>query len=448
MKNKLMLLGLLFLGWMPMLQAADTLVFEPANKSNSAKHVVLVAGDEEYRTEESMPMLGKILSQKHNFKCTVVFSLGPDGADYIDANNQQGLRGLSALSSADLMIIGTRFRQPVAEEAKHIASYLNAGKPVIGIRTATHAFRGNGTFDALKFDDFGLKILGETWVSHHGKHKVQGARGVAVADKQSHPILKGVKDVFCPSDVYGVIHLADSDEILLRAAVTESMDPSSANVVGKLNEPMQPFAWIREYKTPNGNGKGKAFCTTGGASVDFLSEGLRRMVVNAALHLTGQSVPENADVSFVDPFYPSFFGFINDKTYWKTQNKKPEDFGLGKTPSMPDPQGTPVWNFRPKPVSTTSVVAPMEFRQGERIAFMGSSLAERMNLFGYFETLLHTRFPNKQLVVRNFGWPADEVGNQQRPDNYTKIDDPLEVFGPETFICFFGFNEHFAGDSP
>ena len=448
MKNKLMLLGLLFLGWLPMLQAADTLVFEPANKSNNAKHVVLVAGDEEYRTEESMPMLGKILSQKHNFKCTVVFSLGPDGADYIDANNQQGLRGLSALSSADLMIIGTRFRQPVAEEAKHIASYLNAGKPVIGIRTATHAFRGNGTFDALKFDDFGLKILGETWVSHHGKHKVQGARGVAAADKQSHPILKGVKDVFCPSDVYGVIHLADSDEILLRAAVTESMDPSSANVVGKLNEPMQPFAWIREYKTPNGSGKGKAFCTTGGASVDFMSEGLRRMVVNAALHLTGQSVPENADVSFVDPFYPSFFGFINDKTYWKTQNKKPEDFGLGKTPSMPDPQGTPVWNFRPKPVSTTSVVAPMEFRQGERIAFMGSSLAERMNLFGYFETLLHTRFPNKQLVVRNFGWPADEVGNQQRPDNYTKIDDPLEVFGPETFICFFGFNEHFAGDSP
>ena len=71
-----------------------------------------------------------------------------------------------------------------------------------------------------------------------------------------------------------------------------------------------------------------------------------------------------------------------------------------------------------------------------------------MNLFGYFETLLHTRFPDKQLVFRNFGWPADEVGNQQRPDNYTTIDDPLQVFGPELFICFFGFNEHFAGDSP
>ncbi|TWT58462.1 F5/8 type C domain protein [Thalassoglobus neptunius] len=89
-----------------------------------------------------------------------------------------------------------------------------------------------------------------------------------------------------------------------------------------------------------------------------------------------------------------------------------------------------------------------EFRDNERIALMGGSLAERMNLFGHFETMLHTRFPEKQLVIRNFGWPADEVGLQQRPDNYTKIDTPIEVFGPELFICFFGFNEHFAGDSP
>jgi putative heme-binding domain-containing protein len=71
-----------------------------------------------------------------------------------------------------------------------------------------------------------------------------------------------------------------------------------------------------------------------------------------------------------------------------------------------------------------------------------------MNLYGHFETLLHTRFPEQELVFRNFGWPADEVGNQQRPNSYTTIDDPLQVFGPETFLCFFGFNESFAGRSP
>ena len=132
------------------------LVFEPAN-STQKKSVVLVAGDEEYRTEESMPMLAKILSQKHGFKCTVVFSMGPDGADYIDPNHSQGLRGLAALDQADFMIIGTRFRNPVDEEAKHITQFLNAGKPVIGIRTATHAFQGKGNFGGLAFGDFGRR---------------------------------------------------------------------------------------------------------------------------------------------------------------------------------------------------------------------------------------------------------------------------------------------------
>ena len=87
----------------------------------------------------------------------------------------------------------------------------------------------------------------------------------------------------------------------------------------------------------------------------------------------------------------------------------------------------------------------VEFRNGEKIALVGNSLAERMNLYGYFETRLHLAFPDHQLVFRNFGFPADEVANQQRPNNYTKIDDPLIEFGPETFLCCFGFNESFAG---
>lgn len=87
----------------------------------------------------------------------------------------------------------------------------------------------------------------------------------------------------------------------------------------------------------------------------------------------------------------------------------------------------------------------IELSKGERIAFIGNSLAERMNLFGHFETLLHTRFPDKELIVRNFGWPSDEVGLRQRPNDYIKIDDPLKVFGPDIFFCFFGFNESFAG---
>src|SRR5207237_862955 len=88
---------------------------------------------------------------------------------------------------------------------------------------------------------------------------------------------------------------------------------------------------------------------------------------------------------------------------------------------------------------------PLEFIQNERIAFVGGAMGERMNLFGNFETLLHSRFPAKQLVIRNFCVPADEVGLRQRPNNYTALDDPLAAFGADTFFCFFGFNESFAG---
>ncbi len=88
---------------------------------------------------------------------------------------------------------------------------------------------------------------------------------------------------------------------------------------------------------------------------------------------------------------------------------------------------------------------PVRLKKNLRMAAVGNSLAERMNLYGTFETLLHLRHADKELVFRNFGWPADEVANQQRPSNYTTIDDPLEVFAPEMFLCFFGFNESFAG---
>jgi hypothetical protein len=324
---------------------AQGLVFNPPGGDSKAKHVVLVAGDEEYRTEESMPMLAKILSQKHGFKCTVVFSYSKDGT-YIDPNHQQGLKGLSALDSADLMLIGTRFRQPNAEEAAHVTKFLNAGKPIIGIRTATHAFNGAGSFgDNLSFGEFGRKVLGEQWVSHHGGHKRQGARGYIQKGFDTHPIHNGVKEVFAPSDVYGVVHLTDADDILMRAAVTETLDPKSKDIEGPKNDPMQPFAWLHAYEAPNG-AKGQSFCTTGGASVDLVDEDLRRMLVNAAYFLTKRDVPKKADVEFVDPFYPSFYGFIRQADYWKNADMQPSDYDLGKSPSMPDPKGSPAWPFR------------------------------------------------------------------------------------------------------
>jgi type 1 glutamine amidotransferase len=331
-------------------RASDRLILE-APGTASGKKVVLISGDEEYRSEEALPMLAKILSQRHGYQCVVLFSFGPDGAAYIDSNNQQGLRGLEELDTADLMIIATRFRQPDAVQAEHITKYLNSGKPVIGLRTATHAFRGNGSFGGdVTYNSFGRKILGEEWVSHHGNHKVEGARSVVESGAEEHPILRGVGEIFAPSDVYGVVHLTDSDHILLRGAVTETLDPASRTLVNdERNKPMQPLAWHREYTAPNGTVTGQAFCTTAGASVDFVDEDLRRLIINAAIHLTGGDVPDKANVDYVDPYYPTFFCFINDPEYYRTLNWTPETFALGQAPHRPDPPGNPDWPHRPVP---------------------------------------------------------------------------------------------------
>ena len=332
--------------------SADTskiLNFEGKDGPGEGKLIVLVSGDEEYRTEESMPMLAKILSQKHGFNCKVLFAWDTNGK-YIDPNNQVGVIGWESLKDADLMLIGTRFRKPNQQDAMHITDFLNEGKPVIGIRTSTHACNGGDKFgDKISYSQFGPIIMGEGWVSHHGKHKVEGARGMIEVKNAAHPILKGVTDVFGPSDVYGIRRLTDKDTILMRGAVTKTLEPDSPFIDSK-NDPMQPLAWLHPYEAPNGK-VGTTFCTTMGASVDLVSEDLRRMLINATYFLTGLSVPENADVDYVDPFYPSFYGFIRDKDYWPGQNMQAEDYGLGKSPHAPDPQGTPEWNFRPSPKS-------------------------------------------------------------------------------------------------
>ena len=249
------------------------LTFEGGSGPGTGKNIVLISGDEEYRSEEALPMLAKILSERHGFRCTVLFAIHPDGG-HIDPTYQHNLPGMNAIKGADLVILATRFRTPPEEQMQPLLAYLRQGKPVIGLRTATHGFRGD-------WEKLGLEVLGEEWVAHHGKHKVQGTRAVAEAAQAGHPILRDVHDIFGPSDVYAVTHLTERATILMRGAVTESLHPSSKNAAGELNEPMMPLVWLNDYQYQGGS-RGVAVCTTLGASVDFLSRDLRRLVVNAA----------------------------------------------------------------------------------------------------------------------------------------------------------------------
>jgi len=311
------------------LHAQDSfLVFEPAGNANG-KHIVLVSGDEEYRGEESCPMLAKILSQHHGFKCTVLFSIDKE-TGCINPYEMSNIPGLESLASADLMILCTRWRILPDEQIKHVYNYLESGKPIIGFRTSTHAFK-EGNYGDYDWSDFGRKVIGENWLSHHGDHKIQGGRGFIVPENKAHPILNSVTDVFTTSDIYGIAALdQEAATVLLRGGVTETLDPASQLVPGEKNDPMMPFAWLKDYASPTGKANGKCFATTGGASVDFRSEDLRRMIVNAAFFLCDLDVPAKANVDFVDPFEPSFYGFPEDGlNFYRERNLRVEDFKLG-----------------------------------------------------------------------------------------------------------------------
>lgn len=285
------------------------------------KHIVLISGDEEYRSEEGLPQLGKILAKHHGFKCTVLFALDADGT--INPNNGKNIPGLEALDSADLMIILTRFRNLPDEQMKHIDDFLRAGKPVIGMRTSTHAFNvpkgktyshyGNGYGgDKEEWrDGFGRLVLGEKWISHHGGHKRESTRGVIVEEMKDHPILRGCGDIWGDTDVYGVrLPLPGDSQPLVLGQVLQGMSPTDPPVEGKKNDPMMPVAWIKSYSIDGGK-QGQVMNTTMGSSTDLKSESLRRLIVNSCYWALGmqEKIDGQANVAIVGDYQPSMYGF-------------------------------------------------------------------------------------------------------------------------------------------
>src|SRR5947209_1506076 len=296
------------------------IVYEGTEGPGKGKHIVLVSGDEEYRSEETLPQLAKILAKHHGFKCTVLFAINPDDGT-IDPKNTHNIPGLEALDHADLMVIFTRFRDLPDEQMKHIVQYVASGKPIVGMRTATHAFnnKSSKTYSKWSYDSsawkggFGKQVLGETWVNHHGHHGKESTRGLLAPGAKDHPILRGIKDgdIWGPTDVYTVnLPLSNDCKPLVLGLVLQGMKPTDRPVVGKKNDPMMPVAWVKTYTGESGKA-GRVFTTTMGASTDLESEGTRRLLVNACYWGLGMEdqIPTKSNVDLVGTYKPLPFGF-------------------------------------------------------------------------------------------------------------------------------------------
>jgi len=437
----------------------DHLVFTGGDGPGAGKHIVLLAGDEEYRSEEALPMLAQLLSKYHGFKCTVLFSLDENG--FVSPPAQSSLSHPQALDSADLIVMSLRFRNWNDTAMQKFESALMRGTPIVALRTSTHAFRfpkdsrwAKYSFNAKENTGwpggFGREVLGETWIAHHGKHKVEGCRSVVEPANREHPLLNGVGVIFAESDVY-TVNPPDDITVLQRGEVTETLEPSSGPVAAK-NDPMQPITWIREYKTEKGT-TNKIFTTTMGAASDLDDANLRRLIVNACYWGLDLPIPEQAEDRVPASYQPTFYGFNTYKKNTKPLDHIPTEVSEAsrKSSGANDPH-------------------TLDVKKNARIAILGGGMASRMMKFGRFETELHLRYPEERITIRNFAdegstpgfrphsgrkeqfaFPAAEkyfphhqsgktTGFFQTPDEW------LHDFKPDTILAFFGFNSAMRED--
>jgi uncharacterized protein len=313
----------------PAVAAAGEIV-APNRTQPKPPHVVFVTGDEEYRSEESMPMLAKILDHDHGFKVTVCYALDKNGV--IDPNNLKNIAGLEALDDADLMVLFTRFRELPDNQLERIVRYAESGKPMVGFRTATHAFKYPAGPHAKEMNEaWPAKVFGQKWITHHG-HFGDGKETLTEVTinpaHRDHPILRGVK----PFDAYSWLYHVEGGGDLLsgecqRLLIGRAKKTSHEKELRRF-QITNPVAWTKTYTGKSGV-SARVFFTTLGHPYDFTLEPMRKLALNGIFWALGKEdkIPAaGLSAELAGPYEPNPSGFGR---VFKA-GRKPEMIGRGE----------------------------------------------------------------------------------------------------------------------
>lgn len=442
--------------------SAAPLVFEGTAGPGKGKHIVFLAGDHEYRSEESMPAMARLLAKHHGFKCTVLFNI--DQATGEIAAGNSNMPGMEALASADLAVVFLRFQAFPKEQMKHFDDYLNRGGPVVGLRTSTHAFKmgKDDPFAKYSYDNkgdydlgFGHQVLGQTWVGHYGGNHTQSTRITIVEDKKSHPILRGVKDVWVQAG--GYVGKPVESEVLTMAQPLNGMKPESP---ADATKPPTPSEWTRSYKSASGK-TARVFTTLYGTSEDITNEGYRRLLVNGCFWALGMegAIKPDLQVALVGPGKPNTFGNnvnakgIKPEMYAGFESPIPANNNTGpNAPKKPEEKKPdPKKDEAPKAAPLSDVPAdyrdpaPFAFQKGDVVAILGNGLPDRMQHDGWMETLLQNQLPDQQVRFRNMSASGDRPDSYPRSGGFLPMTEYLRHLKADVVFGFFGYNESYAG---
>ena len=296
----------------------ELMAFLEPPKPLSGRKIVFICGDEEYRSEESMPMLAEIIHRDFGGDITVCHALAEDGT--IDPNRLDHIEGLDAVKDADLVVMYTRFRALPDDQLKIITDFAASGKPMVGFRTSTHAFRypGDNPHAKTMNNEWPIQVFGQKWITHHGHHgdNEQRLTDVTISKEQkTHPTLRGVEPFKAYSWLY---HVDGGGDRLPPEAQVLTMGHSLISGYEKSGRtdrfPLdQPVSWVMERD--EAGLPGRVFFSTTAHPYDFREPSMRRHAIQGILWAMGQEelIPEagvKTDIIGVYEPRPSGFGDV------------------------------------------------------------------------------------------------------------------------------------------
>ncbi len=250
--------------WAPTITSAAFLQATPQRFNDDPRpHAVFVIHEKEYDTARTVPEFAEAeLAQRFGWRCT-----------YLTGDGLHKIPGLEALADADLLFVSVRRQVLPADDLAHIRAYCESGKPVVGIRTASHAFssrRGDTPEGSEEWPEFDADILGGHYNNHHG-NKLQATARV-IDEARDHPILDGVDpgEIVTGWSLYKTSPLADTATPLMMGHVD--------------GHPPEPVAWTNT----NVHG-GRVFYTSLGHMDDFANPNFRRLLVNGIVWALDES---------------------------------------------------------------------------------------------------------------------------------------------------------------
>lgn len=265
------------------LAAATAATRSPAQTPAKRPHLVFVVGTEHYRPQISMPPLATEM-ERLGFRTTVILPPG----DPEENHNGKGLPGLEALAQADAAVFFLRFLALPDDQFAHLEKYLKSGKPVIGLRTSTHAFRYPEGHPRFRWnEDFGRHVLGTSYLCHT---KETATECHPIFRARCHPILTGVGNVpfTSPSQLY-ITDLAAGCDPLLAGIGTSPQefvlrDRQRTRLIGKTQSDILAWTWQNRFGA-------RVFATTLGHAGDFAVPQIMRLIANGIHWAAGVEIP-------------------------------------------------------------------------------------------------------------------------------------------------------------